>query len=411
MHLGNDRAAIERSSNRQRRSARRLALPALVLGLAAVATAAADEPPRWVSEGPRVATPSFSFALPVERVGTMLAVEVELGGKPRRFVFDTGSPSMIDATLATELGLVAVDRRAGRDSHGVRIESDIVQADLTIGGVRFQKVPMFATDFSASPAARCFLGDGILGSELLPLCAWQLDLEQSVLRCASSLGELSHVAGATRMPLHDFGYPHTPFLDVGLAPKATSKAMFDTGSPEYLAISPPDFAGAQRSGGIAAKVEGYGSAGGSLGGQAAPGKQLRGELAELEIGDLALGRVGFVLRESPPSLLGAALLEHFVVTLDARSGAAYFDRYRQGPLVRPSFGFTLAFEPEIAVAVVWDGSPAAAAGLAAGLPLTAIDGVATSASCEGMRRALEAMSGDTVTVEWAGGAATLSRAR
>jgi hypothetical protein len=35
--------------------------------------------------------------------GTKLFVTVEIGGKPRRFVVDTGSPSMISSTLVKEL--------------------------------------------------------------------------------------------------------------------------------------------------------------------------------------------------------------------------------------------------------------------------------------------------------------------
>lgn len=51
-------------------------------------------------------------------LGDMLFVDVDLNGEPRRFLFDTGSPSMVSATLAAELGLDVIDRRQGGDSHG-----------------------------------------------------------------------------------------------------------------------------------------------------------------------------------------------------------------------------------------------------------------------------------------------------
>ena len=374
-----------------------------------VAAAAQEGPPQWIAEGPYVDARSFSIELPLEVLATKLYVEVTIGGKPRRFVFDTGSPSMMNAALAAELGLKAVDRRAGKDAHGVVVESDIVQTDMTLGGVTFRKVPMFAADLSASGTAQCLIGDGVLGSEILPLCAWQIDLPQSVLRCSSDLNKLHHVKSATRQRLYDFGYPHAPILDVRFADEAVSKAMFDTGSPEYLSISPPDFEGARRAGGVGRTIAGYGSPGGSLGGQAPHGKQLQGELKTLSIGGVALGRVGATLRESPPSLIGASLLEHFIVTLDARSESAYFDPYREGPFARQSFGFTLAFDDGIAVALVWEDSPAAKAGLRAGLHLTSINGGATTSSCDGIQKALKAMSGETVQLEWEGGAATLTR--
>jgi predicted aspartyl protease len=301
------------------------ACPALVV---------AQQAPGWTTEGPFIDADEFSIELPMEVVATKLYVNVDIGGTTRRFVFDTGSPSMINAALAEELGLEVVDKQKGTDAHGVVVESNIVQADLVLDGVTLHKVPIFAADFSASKAAQCLVGDGVLGSEVLPLCAWQIDLPNSVLRCKSDVRKLDHVDGASRQALYNFGYPHTPYFDVQFAKKAKSKAMFDTGSPTYMAISPPDFEGAKQAGGIGKTLSGFGSAGGSLGGQAPNARQTRAELKTLAIGDVALGRVDATLRESAPSLIGAMLLDHFVVTLDTKSELAYFDVYRDGPFKR-----------------------------------------------------------------------------
>lgn len=232
--------------------------------LAALASsfATAQERPAWMTEGPRVEQDAISFELPLETVGNMLFVEVELGGAPRRFLFDTGSPSMMSAQLAAALDLEVVDRRQGRDSHGAVVDTDVVQADLTLGGTTIHKVPIFVTEFPKP--AQC-LFDGVLGSEVLPLCAWQIDLPDGVLRCSSDLARLDHVDQAKRLPLHDFGYPHAPILDIRFAEQATSKALFDTGSPEYLAISPPDLGGARRNDAVAASITGHGSLGASIG--------------------------------------------------------------------------------------------------------------------------------------------------
>lgn len=380
----------------------------LVLGLLASSLAsAADEKPRWLTEGPFVDEDSFSLELPLEVLATKLFIEVEMGGVPRRFVFDTGSPSMMSADLAAELELEAIDKRQGRDSHGAIVDTEIVQSDLTLGGTTFHKVPIFVANFPET--AQC-LFDGVLGSEVLPLCAWQIDLPDSRLRCNSDLAELGHLAKAGKQALHDFGYPHAPILNVRFADNAKSKALFDTGSPEYLAISPPDLDGAKRNGGVGKTVSGTGSLGGSLGGLAPKKDQLLVQLKTLAIGSVQLGPVGAVLRESPPSLIGASLLEHFVVTLDTRSKAAYFDRYRDGSFARSSHGFGLSFDEAVLVSLVWDDSPANAAGLRVGQRVTAINGQPTSTSCDGIRDAMRAVSdGDTVDLEWEGGAGSLTR--
>lgn len=381
-----------------------------VLGLLAFSPPlVADEAPAWIAEGPYVDEASVSLDLPLEILANKLFVDVEVGGTLRRFVFDTGSPSMMSAALAAELGLETIDRRQGRDAHGAVIETEIVQSDLALGGTTFHKVPIFVAEFPQT--AQC-LFDGVLGSEVLPLCAWQIDLPDAKLRCRSNLAELEHVGPENKQPLHSFGYPHAPILDVRFADKARSKALFDTGTPGYLAISPADFEGARRNGGVGQTVKGTGSIGGSLGGLAPDKDQLLVQLEALAVGTLRLGSVGAPLRESSPSLVGASVLDHFVVTLDSKGATAYFDQYREGPFVRPTYGFALSFEEDVAVSLVWNDSPADAAGLAVGQRVTALNGQPTSTSCDGIRSAMRAMSdGDTIDLEWEGGARTLTRER
>lgn len=382
----------------------------LLLAAGAVQAGSKSSAPPWISEGPYVESKSFALQLPLEVRAKKLYVEVELGGQARRFVFDTGSPSMIDATLASALGLEVVDVREGTDSHGTPVQSNIVQADLNLGGVQFKKVPLFAADFSASELSQCMIGDGVLGSEILPLCAWQIDLQASVLRCDTDLKRLAHVDRTLKQTLYDFGYPHTPILDVRFAKKAQSKAMFDTGSPAYFTVSPQDFQGSKGAGGVGATVAGYGSLGSSLGGQAPNKAQIQGVLNSLSIGTIDVGRVASVVRESPPSLVGASLLNYFVVTLDARSKSAYFDRYRDDAIDQSSFGFGLAPGVNgLQVSLVWEGSPASEAGLRAGQAVSSINGQKVTSSCADFRRVLNAMSAETIELEWDGGTAALSR--
>lgn len=379
-----------------------------LLGPLAISPAlAAEEPPRWITEGPFVEEAPFAFEVPLETLGDMLFVDVAVHGEAHRFLFDTGSPSMMSAALAAELGLEVIDTRRGKDSHGTVIETDVVQADFVVGGATFYKVPVFVTDFPKPP--RC-LFDGVLGSEVLPLCAWQIDLPDGVLRCSSELAKLDHVAKATQQPLYDFGYPHAPFFDVQFARNARSKAMFDTGSPGYFTISPADFEGARRNGGVGKTVPGRGSIGGSIGGPSPAKDQLLVELESLTVGNARMGRVDSLQREFAPSLIGSSLLRNFIVTLDTKSSSAYFEQYRDGPFVRPSYGFGLSFDDPVSISLVWDQSPAAAAGLRVGQRVTSIGGRPASTSCDGVRDTIRAMSeGDAIELQWEGGSTTLTR--
>lgn len=345
--------------------------------------------------------------VPMEDLSNLPIVEVEVGGVRRRFLFDTGSPSMMSRSLVEELELEIVDRRKSQDGQGAVIDTDIVQADISLGGTTFRKIPVFVADFPET--VQC-LFDGVLGSEVLPLCAWQMDSRDSALRCSSQLSRLKGIDAARRQPLHSFGYPHAPFLDIRLSEKATSKALFDTGSQDYLTLSPADLKGTRTSGGLSRLIEGAGSLGGSIGGDAAPGSQELAVLRSLSIGDVELGEVVSPVRGSNPSLIGASILEHFVVTLDTRSSTAYFEEYRGGPFSRASFGFSMSFENESIISLVWNGSPAHRAGLRSGQRVTSINGEPVSASCGDIRRARRALADDyAIDIAWDSGAATLTR--
>ena len=376
--------------------------------LAGPIPALAGQPPAWVSEGPVADSPSLAIDVPLEVLAGKLFVEVELGGKPRRFVFDTGSPSMLGKALTEELGLQAIDHRQGRDAHGAVIDTAIMQADIGLGDTLFRKVPVFVADFP--PSAAC-LFDGVLGSELLPLCAWQIDLPEARLRCHADRQQLDHLSNADRLTLHDFGYPHAPILDVRFSDKARSKAMFDSGSSDYFAISAQDLEGARRGRGVGRSLGGQGSMGASLGGLATPRAQQRVVLEQLQIADLRLGPTEAVLRDGAPSLIGTGLLDHFVLTLDMQQRSAWLDRYRAGPHARGSFGFGLDFSDGPRVSLLWDDSPATAAGLKLGQSITTLNGSPLGGGCGDLRRALHALSeDDMIELGWQDGGATLQRA-
>ncbi|MEM9760927.1 MAG: aspartyl protease family protein [Pseudomonadota bacterium] len=362
-----------------------------------------------MTEGPTLQNAPTVGEIPLQRVGSKLYAEVTVGKKARRFVVDTGSPSMIDRALAEELGLNVIGHSQGMDSHGAVIESEIVQASIELGGLTIRNVPCFVADFSASNAAKTFIGDGVLGSELLRLGVWQFDLNALVLRFGKDLSHLPIAAEAKKLKLHNFGYPHMPILDVTFARRATSKAMLDTGSPTFFAISAADLEGTRKAKGIGRQIAGFGSAGASLGGQAKAKDQLFVELKSLRIGDIRLGRVPAVRRDPSPSLIGARMLENFIVTLDMPSGAAYFTKFGNTPYEHSTFGFTLAFDQGISVATVWQPSAAHAQGLRAGTRIQTINGVPTQGSSAGIRQAMDAMAGRQLSITWDGGSATLER--
>ncbi len=364
-------------------------------------------PPSWVTEGPSIREDPAAFSIPYSELGTKIYVVVEIGGQPRKLVFDTGSPSMIDSTIVDETGMSLVGKSSGIDAHGAVIESKISQGNLKIGDMEINKLPMFVADFSASHATQSLIGDGVLGSDILPLGAWQIDPTSRTIRFAAKASDLPHVSKSHRVQLHHFGYPYTPILDVHFSENARSKAMLDTGSPTYFSISPADFQGAKASKAIGRTISGFGSPGASLGGQATAQNLLMLELSSFSIADLDLGRVEAIRREISPSLIGARILDNYVITLDINNGDAFFYKFSNAPFSHSTFGFTLSFDESVNVAAVWDDSPAQQAGLRAGDKLTSLNGEACITTSDSIKRFIKMMGEDKIRVSWQGQSTTL----
>lgn len=343
--------------------------------LATIGDARGQEPPAWSMITPSVEATGFVQELPIEVLLTKLFLELELGGRPRSVVFDTGSPSVLSKPLATELGLEIIDTIQAVDANGTPVNHEVAVLDeLRLGELRVRNIPVIVADLSKAPIASC-LFDAVLGSEILQVCNWQIDVVGRTLTCADRLEDLPFIDGSASVPLRVFGYPFSPMVDTEFQSGMTSVAMLDTGSPEYVALTMAELEDLERTGAVerSAMVRGFGSAGESLGGVGQDQEAFLLSLSRLWIGNLELVDVVARTREEAPSLIGASLFEHYVVTLAYPSKRAFFHQSSEAPLRRTTFGFGPDFSPqEVTASFVWDGSPADMAGIHPGDKLSRI---------------------------------------
>ena len=123
-------------------------------------------------------------------------------------------------------------------------------------------------------------------------------------------------------------------------------------------------------------------------------------LSRLWIGELELVDVVARTRQEAPTLIGAGLLEHYLVTLAYPLKRAFFYKYSEAPLQRTGFGFGPDFgAPEVTASIVWDESAASAAGIRPGDRLTRIgDSDLTTITganrCSIVRNVLESLDAD-----------------
>jgi len=50
--------------------------------------------PEWLNTKPTINGKDSKIEIPIRMIGNKIAIEAEIGGTSRRFIFDTGSPSM-----------------------------------------------------------------------------------------------------------------------------------------------------------------------------------------------------------------------------------------------------------------------------------------------------------------------------
>lgn len=306
--------------------------------------------------------------IPVTVRAGKLFITAAVNGQTREFIFDTGSPSILAKDFADALGLTPVGQNRGTDAHGAQVRMDVAVTDtIALGDITFSKAPVMVFDYSDLPLGPCLIDGGVIGSEILPGSAWQIDLQRGVLRVAETVSALNGAPTLTA-PLHDFGYPHAPIIDYAIG-GLSDKALFDTGSAEDLSLFTKVFEdrGVQNAITRGSLRKGRGSEGESAGGRGETVDLNRFELSGLRIGGASPGAVDATTRSAPPTLVGAGLLDSYIVTLDFPGKRFLLEERTQKSLAGASAGFSIAFVgDEAQVVQLFEQSAAARAGLQLG---------------------------------------------
>ena len=376
----------------------RMVLLALAVGaVAAPLSARQDSDPRALMAAPIVIEREQAVAtVPLALRMGKLELAATLDGTEGRFIFDTGSPSMISRQLAEELGLDIIGANTGTDANGRAVTTGIAVIErLELGGVMFHDVPVLVFDFAAVDPRGCLFDGGVIGSELFPGSAWQVDTEAMELRIAADAARLHIPQDSTiSARLEDFGYPHAPVFTYAIG-ALEDRGLFDTGSPDTLTLfrdllEDERVASAVVAGSLS---QGRGSEGTSAGGVGAETDLARFELAGFRLGETGMAALPATTRGVPPTLLGAGLLQSYLVTLDYPGGRMLLTPREHPEVLQGYPGYALSETADgVRVSQLFAGSPAAQAGLQLGDEVVAINDRevgADPASCNTMQWLVE----------------------
>ena len=122
----------------------------------------------------------FEDEISFERPLNLIVIEVEFAGKTRRFLVDSGSPNLIDKSLAEELNLPIVLKRKVTDSNGKVAKLPFSTLDsLTIGSTTYYQTVAVVADLKSIPLLSCLEVDGFIGANLMRMGVWQIDYQQN----------------------------------------------------------------------------------------------------------------------------------------------------------------------------------------------------------------------------------------
>jgi hypothetical protein len=158
------------------------------------------------------------------------------------FVLDSYSPCLFSESLANNLKLDILDltKELGK------LESPMMKPmfpkceTIRIGNVYFKDIGGFIMPDGKDNPLKAITENGIIGSNLLKCCIWQLNFQDTIIVISDQLKKLEHVQDAIKIPFKPESIEKFPNIQVIVNEKDTLDIQFDIGAPKrVLTINAP----------------------------------------------------------------------------------------------------------------------------------------------------------------------------
>ena len=333
-----------------------------------------------LNEG-RVVQNTFHDTIPFEFIQGKMVVALEIGGKLRKFILDTGAPCAVFEHLQQEIGAKITYRDSLKDASGGISELDRIKIkSFKFGQIEFRNIPAVVMREQTGSMLKCWGIDGLIGSNALRNCILQIDLKAKRLILSSDPDKLDLSNSAT-VPLHLDDNQSNPFLELTLSEDHVIPALVDTGDEDAFSISKEDSAiPLERQTARLINV-GHGKMIISL-----TESQQEQWFRLFSYDTLTIGTTHFLNFTSIPgaeqdhSYVGIGLGAYGIITLDYLNKQFHFQSYDkkiiEGEKYSVGYGlFIYPAEDHYVIGNVWNDSPAGRLGLKSGYKIWSIEGV------------------------------------
>ena len=257
--------------------------------------------------------------IPIDMIGKLPFVKVEINGKIYNFMFDTGAMCAVSSQLFQELQLPIKGKMPITDSQRNKKEEIItLLPELKLGTIKFKNFGVAVIDFDEFEF-KCTKIDGIIGANQMAKLFWKINYREKVIEATDNLSNFEREAYTTEW---DFitTKQKTPIL-VSKFYHQKIGFLLDTGANAYIDISKEFVDKAKDS--IQSKIitrEGYNSIG-IYGENKIANTQYQLKPSQFEIANQSFKDE--LISTGSFNLIGNDYLEHFSFILDWKNNKVY----------------------------------------------------------------------------------------
>jgi len=276
-----------------------------------------------------IVTPKdYSTVVPYENINGKIIINVEVNGKPCRFIFDTGmaitaiDKKILDATNHSTFSVLVRDQSDKTDSMLVNKLNQI-----RIGNVDFNEVPVLIMDFDENPVFNCFNVDGFLGSNLLAYTAFQISSTEKTITLTDNPSTLQLNKEQSSELIFPTEKERVPFIKVNFIndkDTVSGPILFDVGANHLFRLSLEHLSVFQENNVVQHIVRSKGSTSVGIFGNADEGDMFRVSIPQLEINGSVLNGIQAEVESNSQSSIGTRLFDYGIVTFDYINSMFYF---------------------------------------------------------------------------------------
>lgn len=194
---------------------------------------------RLISKGKLSQNSSIQIIGFEERSGVII-IKAKVNGSEKEydFILDSGAAyTIISKEVADELNLNPKAVTEMTDFSGIRNTMDIIVLDkVNIANYEFSDIAAGIVDFSNNPIYSCIANGGIIGTNLMHLCNWEINYQEKEIKITDHSIKPGNSENSIIIPFKTFYNIYRPYIDIETEYFKLSNCLVDIGSASGITV-------------------------------------------------------------------------------------------------------------------------------------------------------------------------------